>query len=41
MRRFVRENGLSLVFLTFFVLAVVGQAIAGWVARRRSRSGAT
>jgi hypothetical protein len=30
MRRFVRENGLSLVFLTFFVLAVVGQAIAGW-----------
>jgi hypothetical protein len=30
MRRFVRENSLSLVFLTFFVLAVVGQAFAGW-----------
>ena len=30
MRRFLRENGLSLVFLTFFVLAVAGQAIAGW-----------
>ncbi len=30
MRRFVRENGLSLVFLAFFALAVVGQAIAGW-----------
>src|SRR3954464_4660226 len=30
MRRFLRENGLSLVFLAFFVLAVVGQAIAGW-----------
>jgi len=30
MRRFVRENGLSLVFLAFFLLAVVGQAIAGW-----------
>jgi hypothetical protein len=30
MRRFVRENGLSLVFLAFFVLAVAGQAIAGW-----------
>jgi hypothetical protein len=30
MRRFLRENGLSLVFLAFFVLAVAGQAIAGW-----------
>jgi hypothetical protein len=30
MRRFVRENGLSLVFLAFFMLAVAGQAIAGW-----------
>jgi hypothetical protein len=30
MRRFVRENGLSLVFLAFFVLAVAGQAFAGW-----------
>ena len=26
----MRENGLSLVFLAFFVLAVAGQAIAGW-----------
>jgi hypothetical protein len=30
MRRFVRENSLSLVFLAFFVLAVAGQAFAGW-----------
>ena len=30
MRRFARENGLSLVFLAFFVLAVAGQAFAGW-----------
>ena len=30
MRRFVRENGLSLVFLAFFLLAVIGQAFAGW-----------
>jgi hypothetical protein len=30
MRRFVRENSLSLVFLLFFVLAVAGQAFAGW-----------
>jgi hypothetical protein len=30
MRRFLRENGLSLVFLAFFVLAVAGQAFAGW-----------
>ena len=29
MRRFVREQGLSLFFLTIFVLALVGQAIAG------------
>jgi hypothetical protein len=30
MRRFLRENGLSIVFLTFFLLAVVAQAFAGW-----------
>ena len=30
MRRFVKENGLSLVFLLFFVLALAGQAFAGW-----------
>ena len=30
MRRFARENSLSLVFLAFFVLAVAGQAFAGW-----------
>ena len=30
MRRFLKENGLSLVFLLFFVLAVTGQAFAGW-----------
>jgi len=30
MRRFVRENGLSLVFLAFFLLAVVAQSFAGW-----------
>src|SRR4051812_109000 len=30
MRRFARENSLSLVFLGFFILAVAGQAIAGW-----------
>jgi hypothetical protein len=30
MRRFLKENGLSLVFLLFFVLAVGGQAFAGW-----------
>ena len=30
MRRFLRENSLSLVFLLFFVLAVIGQAFAGW-----------
>jgi membrane protein implicated in regulation of membrane protease activity len=30
MRRFVRENSLALVFLLFFVLAVAGQAFAGW-----------
>src|SRR5919198_2448845 len=30
MRRFVRENSLSLVFLGFFVLAVAGQGFAGW-----------
>jgi hypothetical protein len=30
MRRLWRENSLSLVFLLFFALAVVGQAYAGW-----------
>jgi uncharacterized protein DUF6766 len=30
MRRFLKENGLSLVFLLFFVLAVAGQAFSGW-----------
>jgi hypothetical protein len=30
MRRFARENSLSLVFLGFFLAAVGGQAIAGW-----------
>jgi hypothetical protein len=30
MRRFLRENSLSLVFLAFFLAAVGGQAIAGW-----------
>src|SRR4051794_38901967 len=30
MRRFLKENGLSLVFLLFFVLALAGQAFAGW-----------
>jgi hypothetical protein len=30
MRRLWRENSLSLVFLLFFVLAVVGQGYAGW-----------
>jgi hypothetical protein len=30
MRRFLRENSLSLVFLAFFLLAVAGQAFAGW-----------
>jgi hypothetical protein len=30
MRRFLKDNGLSLVFLLFFVLALAGQAFAGW-----------
>jgi hypothetical protein len=30
MRRLLRENSLSLVFLGFFALAVAGQAFAGW-----------
>jgi hypothetical protein len=30
MRRLWRENSLSIVFLLFFVLAVMGQAYAGW-----------
>src|SRR3954451_5158789 len=30
MRRLWRDNSLSIVFLAFFVLAVAGQAFAGW-----------
>ena len=30
MRRFWRENSLSIVFLTLFAGALVGQAFAGW-----------
>src|SRR3954453_21936825 len=30
MRRFARENSLSLIFLAFFLLAVAAQAFAGW-----------
>jgi len=30
MRRFLRENSLGIVFLLFFVLAIAGQAYAGW-----------
>jgi len=30
MRRFLRENSLSLVFFGFFAAAVAGQALAGW-----------
>jgi hypothetical protein len=30
MRRFLKENGLSVVFLGFFALAVAGQAFSGW-----------
>ena len=30
MRRLWRENSLSIVFLAFFLAALVGQAIAGW-----------
>ena len=30
MRRFAREQSLSLVFLALFVAALAGQAIAGW-----------
>jgi hypothetical protein len=30
MRRWIRENSLSLIFLAIFLLAVVGQSIAGW-----------
>jgi hypothetical protein len=30
MRRFARENSLSLIFLGFFLAAVGGQAFAGW-----------
>ena len=30
MRRFLRDNSLSLVFLAFFLLALAAQAFAGW-----------
>lgn len=30
MRRFLKENGLSVVFLAFFLAAVAAQAFAGW-----------
>jgi hypothetical protein len=30
MRRFVRDNGLSLAFLVIFLLALAGQSVAGW-----------
>jgi hypothetical protein len=30
MRRFVRDSGLTLVFLAIFVLAIIGQSIAGY-----------
>ncbi|QIX27117.1 hypothetical protein ncot_11310 [Nocardioides sp. JQ2195] len=30
MRRFIKENSLSLVFGLLFILALVGQALAGW-----------
>jgi hypothetical protein len=30
MRRFLRLNSLSIVFLALFVLALGGQAISGW-----------
>ena|ERR1700754_1101229 len=30
MRRFLRENSLSVVFFAFFAAAVVAQAFAGW-----------
>jgi hypothetical protein len=29
-KRFLRDNGLSLCFLTIFLLALVGQSLAGW-----------
>lgn len=29
MRRFVRDGGLSLVFLAIFALSLIGQSIAG------------
>ena len=30
MRRFLREQSLSLVFLVLFLAALTGQAVAGW-----------
>ena len=30
MRRVIRDNGLSIVLLGLFILALVGQSIAGW-----------
>lgn len=31
MRRFLRSNGLSVAFLAIFVVALVGQSLAGWM----------
>lgn len=31
MKRIVRDNGLSLFFLGIFLLAIIGQSIAGWL----------
>ena len=30
MRRFLKENGLSLALLSLFVLSLIGQSLAGW-----------
>src|SRR6478752_6083723 len=30
MRRFLRDNGLSLAFFAIFVVALAGQSLAGW-----------
>jgi hypothetical protein len=37
MRTFLRHNGLTIAFLTLFVLALVFQAIAGWDAENEDR----
>jgi hypothetical protein len=38
MRRALRDNSLSAVFLAFFVLALIGQAFAGWHAFNENAS---